>query len=390
MSTSSFVSTLSAALRQRLLAMGSHLQLADGDQLIRQGDVSTHLYLVEDGAVFAVTPHAPVSIIPGDVVGEMAFLDNRPRTATVLCRGGATVLAIERDQCFRALSDQPLLLNELITALTALQRYRLQTDAESDQRSSIELVDDLTAAALQHRAVNHPYLQDLADGSLPDPAFALADFARHYYGYSAHFPRYLTALISRLEDPGHRRALLSNLTEESGLYQQEELDELAEIGIEAEWIVGVPHPELFQRFRAALKVNNTAVGDDHIEVLCWREMFLAILTNGSPAEAIGALGLGTETIVQTLYQPFVAAIDRLGSVQPRDAVFFPLHTAVDDHHQATLKEVALAYAGDPQGRADLTKGMVKALSLRDGFWNWLHQRALDPDRTRGLAASTGV
>jgi len=173
------------------------------------------------------------------------------------------------------------------------------------------------------------------------------------------------------------------------VYDQEELDELAEIGIDAEWIVGIPHPELFQRFRSALHVDNTAAGDDHIEVLCWREMFLAILTNGSPAEAIGALGLGTETIVQTLYQPFVAAIDRLGSIQPRDAVFFPLHTAVDDHHQATLKEVAAAYAVDPQGRADLAKGMVKALSLRDAFWNWLHQRALDPDRTRGLA-NTGA
>ena len=390
MSTPTFVSTLSDALRQRLLAMGSLQTLADGEQLIRQGDVSTHLYVVETGAVCAVTPHAPVPITSGDVVGEMAFLDNRPRTATVLCRGGATVRAIEREGCFRALSDQPLLLNELITALTTLQRHRLDTDAETDQRSSIELVEDLTVAALQHRAVNHPYLQALAQGSLPDPQFALADFARHYYGYSAHFPRYLTALISRLEDPAHRRALLSNLTEESGVYDQEELDELAEIGIDAEWIVGIPHPELFQRFRSALHVDNTAAGDDHIEVLCWREMFLAILTNGSPAEAIGALGLGTETIVQTLYQPFVAAIDRLGSIQPRDAVFFPLHTAVDDHHQATLKEVAAAYAIDPQGRADLAKGMVKALSLRDAFWNWLHQRALDPDRTSAFAANTGA
>jgi len=90
MSTPSFVSSLSDGLRQRLLAMGSLQTLADGEQLIRQGDVSTHLYVVETGAVCAVTPHAPVPITSGDVVGEMAFLDNRPRTATVLCRGGAT------------------------------------------------------------------------------------------------------------------------------------------------------------------------------------------------------------------------------------------------------------------------------------------------------------
>jgi thiaminase len=59
-------------------------------------------------------------------------------------------------------------------------------------------LNELTATSLAHRAIRHPYLQDLAEGSLPDLRFALADFAYHYYGYSAHFPRYLTAVISRL------------------------------------------------------------------------------------------------------------------------------------------------------------------------------------------------
>ena len=389
MSPSTFVDSLSQPLQQRLLAIGTTQQFADGDQVIARGEVTTQLYVVVEGKLLAQTRDASVLIPSGEVVGEMAFLDNRPRTATVVACGPVRLRAIDREPCFQAFSDQPLLLNELISALSSLQRHRLDREAETDQRSSTQLVDDLSEAAIQHRAVRHPYLQALAAGNLPDLRFALEDFARHYYGYSAHFPRYLTALISRLEDPAHRRALLENLTEESGVYEQEELDELAAIGIHPDWIVGIPHPELFQRFRRALGVENTAVEDDHIEVLCWREMFMATLTNGSPAEAVGALGLGTETIVQTLYQPFVTAINGLGAIQARDAVFFPLHTAVDDHHQATLKQVAAAYAVDPQGRADLAKGMVKALSLRDAFWNWLHQRALDPDRTCALAATTG-
>lgn len=99
---------------------------------------------------------------------------------------------------------------------------------------------------------------------------------------------------------------------------------------------------------------------------------------GSAAEALGALGLGTETIVQTIYQPFVDAIGRIG-IQPRDSVFFPLHTAVDDHHQATLREIAIDLAATKQGRLDLAKGMQKALALRCSFWSWLHQRALQPE-----------
>jgi hypothetical protein len=136
-------------------------------------------------------------------------------------------------------------------------------------------VDALAAAALEHRAVRHPYLAALAEGNLPDPDWALADFARHYEGYSAHFPRYLTALISRLENPTHRRALLENLTEESGQYAPGELEALAAIGVRPEWIVGIPHPELFHRFRLAAAGPDeagTALSEagEHLEVVCWR------------------------------------------------------------------------------------------------------------------------
>jgi pyrroloquinoline quinone (PQQ) biosynthesis protein C len=233
----------------------------------------------------------------------------------------------------------------------------------------------LAKQALQHRAVNHPYLKAMGAGTLPHLYGVLQDFALHYYGYSAHFPRYLTALISKLEKPEHRAALLENLTEESGYYEDKELMELKEFGVQPEWIVGISHLVLFKRFRNSIGVDNTTPEDDHIEVVCWREQFLAIMNTGSAAEALGALGLGTETIVQTIYQPFVDAIQKVGTIRPEDAVFFPLHTAVDDHHQATLKAIATDFAATPEGRADLAKGMMKALALRDSFWSWLYERA---------------
>jgi quercetin dioxygenase-like cupin family protein/pyrroloquinoline quinone (PQQ) biosynthesis protein C len=244
--------------------------------------------------------------------------------------------------------------------------------------SAEQAVDALMATALAHRAVRHPYLKALADGTLPDPAWALADFARQYQGYGAHFPRYLTALISRLETPAHRTALLDNLMEEAGHYDPWELETLAGLGIAAEWIEGVPHPELFQRFRRAVAgpVGDSDDAPEEQEVVCWREMLLLVISQGSAAEAVGALGLGTEAIVSTLYQPFMAALQRHGGLQPRDTVFFPLHTAVDDAHQASLRRIAIDCAADARGRADLARGMHKALALRDSFWSWLHERAL--------------
>jgi pyrroloquinoline quinone (PQQ) biosynthesis protein C len=265
---------------------------------------------------------------------------------------------------------------DLPRRLTSLKESRLNDEAGQDCGSPALYVDDLAQKALQHRAVNHPYLHAMATGAFPSLHGALADFAQHYHGYSAHFPCYLTALIYKLENPDHRKALLENLMEESGQYGEKELLELKECGVQPEWITGFTHPELFKRFRNAIGVGDSTADHDHIEVVCWREQFLAILYTGSAAEALGALGLGTETIVQTIYRPFVAAITQLGSLKPEDAVFFPLHTAVDDHHQATLKAIASDFAATAAGRADLTKGMCKALALRDSFWSWLHERAM--------------
>ncbi len=235
-------------------------------------------------------------------------------------------------------------------------------------------VEGLVVEACRHRAVRHPYLKALATGDLPDTRWALSDFARHYYGYSAHFPRYLTATISRLEAPAHRRALLENLVEESGQYHEEDLRLLERRGVRREWIVGVPHPELFRRFREALGLQGE-FGLDGIEVSCWRELFYETMAHGSPAQAVGALGLGTETIVRLVYSHFLPAIER-ARLPPEDTVFFPLHCDVDDAHQETLKSIAVDLAATESGRRDLERGMRKALFLRASFWDYLHERAL--------------
>jgi pyrroloquinoline quinone (PQQ) biosynthesis protein C len=268
------------------------------------------------------------------------------------------------------------LKNESPGHLVALHHGMLAAPLSSPDGSDASL-SALAKQALCHRAVQHPYLEALARGDLPDLRWALADFARHYAFYSRQFPQFLTAVISRLDDPAHRRLLLDNLSEESGQYGEEELRELAAIGVEAEWIVGVPHPQLFQRFARAVGVE-PGHGVEADVVRCWREMFMATLQHGSPAQAVGALGLGTEQIVRTVYGSFVRALARVPGLAPRDTVFFLLHTAVDDHHQESLQRIARDLVAQPGGMDELRRGMVKALQLRTALWDWLHARAVDP------------
>jgi pyrroloquinoline quinone (PQQ) biosynthesis protein C len=243
-------------------------------------------------------------------------------------------------------------------------------------------LEELIQEALSHRAVCHPYLTDLANGNLPDLKWAIHDFAVQYPGYCAHFPRYLTMVISKLDSPEHRMTLMQNLIEESGMLDDEEIAVLVDHGIDPDWVQGIPHPKLFERFQQAVDVHDTHEHtDDALEVVCWRESFYHLLADGSPAEAVGAIGLGTENVVNKIYSPIIRAIERMGTLDRREYVFFELHCEVDeDHHEALLK-IAHDFADDPQNRLDLRKGMLKALGLRAMFWDWMHDRARqgDPD-----------
>lgn len=373
----SWVSRISPTLHHGLREAGKSVALNPGDILLQQGEATTHLYLLESGSVEVHSDlGTSVELGAGSLVGEMAFLDNSLRTKTVVVNAAGTARRIERTDLMRQFVDNPNALHDLLNAISELREERLR-ESKTASLSAANYVAALATESLQHRAVQHPYLRALADNQLPDLHWALADFAKQYASYSAHFPRYLTTVISRLEDPAHRSALMENLTEESGVYEDEELQELENIGIQRDWIVGIPHPILFRRFASALGVDlKTRVESD--QVACWREMFLGILAGGSAAEGLGALGLGTENIVQTLYGPFVKAIAHLGTLAPEDSVFFPLHTAVDDHHQATLQEISAAYATTEEGRVGLRRGMLKALQLRSAFWDWLYARAQNP------------
>ena len=363
------------ALLPTLERLGQRRRLPRGAVLIEQGRHDRQMFYLESGRVEVRRSGAVINEIgPGDVVGEVAFIDNRPRTASVIALEDLEVIVLERDATVREGASDLGFLSRFLGVVAARMDARLH---DEDAESVDAFLARLQAEALAHRAVNHPYLQALSTGSLPDLRWALADFGRQYYGYSAHFPRYLTKTISQLTDPSHREALMENLVEESGSYADEDLEALAGAGIEAEWILGVPHPDLFKRFCDALGVELSSVEEDQLEVVCWREMFLDVLGEGTPAQAVGALGLGTEGVVSTMYQHFLPALEKV-ELDPRAAVFFPLHAMVDDHHQETLLQIARDYAGTPAGRRDLRRGMRKALFLRAGFWDWMYRRALQP------------
>jgi pyrroloquinoline quinone (PQQ) biosynthesis protein C len=227
-----------------------------------------------------------------------------------------------------------------------------------------------------HKAVRHPWLQAFANGTLPDPAAAVRDFAVTYRGYSAWFTRYLQMVIERQVDPRHKDLLGENLAEEKGELHPEDKAALAAVGIDPATVEGIPHSRLFRDFCHSLGISDQELADVQPAAARWRERFLLGLQQGTPAFCCGALGLGTEGIVRTVYRQLLAGIQKATTLTRPEYLFFELHCLVDDQHQKDLLSIAEDQMQEPGGYAQLRAGMRFALDLRSEFWDALHERAL--------------
>ncbi|MCR9246348.1 MAG: iron-containing redox enzyme family protein [bacterium] len=245
-----------------------------------------------------------------------------------------------------------------------------------------EQIQELVGESLAHPAVHHPYLRAFAAGDFADPVAAMRHYALEYSGYAAWFPHYLRSVIRRLERQDHRKLLLRNLEEERGELDPDDCEALRAVGVDPEPLIGIPHPQLFRRFCHALGLTDEQLEKPSAAAVKWRSDFLEFLGTATAAEAVGALGLGTEHIVRPVYEHLLAGIRRTGVLQRNDYVFFELHCLVDDQHQQDLLAIARELASETNGLEELRRGMRIALDLRCEFWNAIAATAEPARRAR--------
>ncbi len=84
-----------------------------GEVVFEEGAPGTHLYIIERGALEVIKgaitgEQRPLAELrPGEVVGEMAVMDLRPRSATVRAKTHAALLAVSRDNLLKMLAEEP-------------------------------------------------------------------------------------------------------------------------------------------------------------------------------------------------------------------------------------------------------------------------------------------
>lgn len=238
-------------------------------------------------------------------------------------------------------------------------------------RNPDRFIEALCEEALDSTAANHPYLQALSTGQLPDFQRALQDFAVQYGCYSSKFTDYVSAVIENLREPEHKTVLLANLAEEQGAVDGVEL--APEV---LKTVVGEPHTRLYQRFQRALGVDESISHADRRDDVgsVWSEQFLRLCQTNENV-GIGAIGVGTELIVSRIYSQILAGLKSHSQLSEPEHVFFDLHSHCDEVHAEEILLIARDQAQDSAAREEIAQGARTAIALRTTFWDQMLARA---------------
>ena len=103
--------------------MEEMMSMLPGDVLMREGDPSDSIFLLHSGKLKVFVERKQVGEIKiGELVGEMAFMNSAPRSATVIAATPCELSKVSRQEFERALQGLPPWLFQYIHTLA--QRVR--------------------------------------------------------------------------------------------------------------------------------------------------------------------------------------------------------------------------------------------------------------------------
>ncbi|MBI3929849.1 MAG: HEAT repeat domain-containing protein [Armatimonadetes bacterium] len=103
----------------------SEEEYLEGEVVFREGDVGDELYIVVEGEVTIVKSYGTaeelvlVKLGPGTYFGEMAILDDEPRSATVYCSKNSRLMVLKGEQLKELVFQMPEIAFEIFKVLTA-------------------------------------------------------------------------------------------------------------------------------------------------------------------------------------------------------------------------------------------------------------------------------
>jgi CRP-like cAMP-binding protein len=134
-----------------LAVNGTAQRLTKGEVLVREGHAVDSLFVVLDGQLAVEAGGSNVAtLLAGEVVGEISFVDSRPPLATVTALDAARILAVRREVLQAKLASDPRFAANFYRALATFLADRLRATTTRmgygppEQDATAEAADELS------------------------------------------------------------------------------------------------------------------------------------------------------------------------------------------------------------------------------------------------------
>lgn len=170
--------------------------------------------------------------------------------------------------------------------------------------------------------------------------------------YSSYFTRYLCGMMSNLPKNSDVLALAENLFEELGLDGDQH---------------STPHYIIYRNMLESfsLTLDNAVPSAETSHLI---NTMLAYCRHPDPAYGLGALCLGAEALVPSVYSDIIQGFNACGIGGPR-IEFFRIHVECDDGHAETIRDIMIDLA---EARPAAMQSMIDAgtalVDARMGFF----------------------
>jgi CRP/FNR family cyclic AMP-dependent transcriptional regulator len=113
-------SACSKADLERISALTSEIEVTAGTVLIREGDPGRECFVIEDGSAKAELPGGDTTTMgPGEVFGELALLDQAPRSATVTADTDMRLIVLNSREFSTLMDDHPSVRRNILAAVAS-------------------------------------------------------------------------------------------------------------------------------------------------------------------------------------------------------------------------------------------------------------------------------
>jgi CRP/FNR family transcriptional regulator, cyclic AMP receptor protein len=118
LSSISLFSALSRKELQRVARASDVVDVKEGHELIRQGDVGREMFVIVDGTATVKRNGRKIGTAgPGSAIGELSLLDKGPRTATVTADSDCRVVVLGAREFAGVLDEVPGIAHKIMAAL---------------------------------------------------------------------------------------------------------------------------------------------------------------------------------------------------------------------------------------------------------------------------------